>query len=567
MVLSKQRKQSLLIALIFLGFTLLTVGFIWHTQTIYVGSDRLFHLQRVEEVYQNLKHHHFWSYIATYTFGQRGQMVNIFYPWLPILPYAITQFFVKNPINAFYVVTFLKQLVALAFAYFAYKRIRSYRFEAVVFACSYCCMGYFYWDTFPRFDIGEAWALIAAPVVFSELYLLLKGEKKRWLGLTLALIWITYCHVLSAAIALFFVVILYLITNIVRRSRDWQLCEVGKSVLLYAIGTMAFSIPLLDQMAHVSVNSPTIYHFATKVKPVGKMIMASVKNQQTLDFGNLGWIIFIIPIGLFFLKKSPFFYKLNFGLGILIAAMSTRLFPWPLLQHTPIQILQFPERLLGWGSVFLAVCTAMVAGRLAQQKSDKWRLGILVILAVTSLYSDFSFIQNQHQYVAYRKARPFAIPWASPLDKATYHLNFERVPSNDYAPDKVVKQVQQLTAQQWEKQNGYHIKSAPDQVTYQFDQNSKQVDQLQFFIYQAKQYQLTINGQNVQLTQDNTMLKIPQRFVGRLKKVTVQFKVPFIYKLTRTISVLVIILLVGARVYLWVLLRREKQIRLIQAEE
>jgi hypothetical protein len=564
---NKQHRQSLLVALIFLGFTILTVGVIWHTQTIFVGSDRLFHLQRVEEVYQNFKHHHFWSYIATYTFGQRGQMVNIFYPWLPIVPYAIAHFWIKNPINSFYVVTFLKQLVALTVAYFAYKRIRPKRFEAVVFACSYCCMGYFYWDIFPRFDIGEAWALIAAPVVFSELYLLLKGEKQRWFGLTLGLIWITYCHVLSAGIALFFVVIFYLMTKLVSRSRDWQLREVGKSILLYAIGTMGFSIPLIDQVTHVSVYSPTIYNFSKNVKPISKMILTSVENQQTLDFGNLGWIIFVLPIGLFFLKNSSLFYKLNFGLGLAVTAMSTNLFPWPLLQNTPIQILQFPERLLGWSSIFLAVCTAMIAGRLAQQKGDKWRLGILLILAFTSLYSDFAFIQNQHQYIAYRKARPFAIPWASPLKQSDYHLNFERVPSNDYAPDKVVKQVQQLTAKQWEKQNGYQIKSAPNQVTYQFNQKSKQVDQLQFFIYQAKQYQVTINGQNVQLTQNNTMLKIPKRFVGKLKNVTVQFKVPFIYKLTRTISVLVVGFLLGARVYLWILLRQEQQKRLMQAEE
>lgn len=65
---------------------------------ILVGSDRMFHLERMEEAYQTLLNGHLISYISTYSFARVGQAINIFYPSLNLVIFALIHLFIKSNI-------------------------------------------------------------------------------------------------------------------------------------------------------------------------------------------------------------------------------------------------------------------------------------------------------------------------------------------------------------------------------------------------------------------------------------------------------------------------------------
>lgn len=74
-----------------------------------VGSDRMFHLERMEEAYQTLKNGHLISYVSTYSFARIGQAINIFYPSLNLVFYALVRIIVTNEVHAFYFFMFFEQ--------------------------------------------------------------------------------------------------------------------------------------------------------------------------------------------------------------------------------------------------------------------------------------------------------------------------------------------------------------------------------------------------------------------------------------------------------------------------
>lgn len=86
---NKVRKHRL--DLLYLIFLTLAAGlsslYLQQTHSLYAWADWSFHVSRVEEIYQNLKSGHFFTYIATRTFSQTG--VGSFLPLLFLLSLGI----------------------------------------------------------------------------------------------------------------------------------------------------------------------------------------------------------------------------------------------------------------------------------------------------------------------------------------------------------------------------------------------------------------------------------------------------------------------------------------------
>ena len=56
-------------------FTIISYLYVWsfvRTGIIYISSDRIFHIERLEEAYRTLKSGHLLSYISTYSAARVG---------------------------------------------------------------------------------------------------------------------------------------------------------------------------------------------------------------------------------------------------------------------------------------------------------------------------------------------------------------------------------------------------------------------------------------------------------------------------------------------------------------
>ena len=82
--------------LLFLTFSFLMIKNGIQSGKITTGTDWLFHVSRVEQIYQNLKQGSFFTFIATDVFNQSGVGTFLFYPDVFLYPWAFFRFFFKS---------------------------------------------------------------------------------------------------------------------------------------------------------------------------------------------------------------------------------------------------------------------------------------------------------------------------------------------------------------------------------------------------------------------------------------------------------------------------------------
>lgn len=81
--IESSKKWDGLVILIFLIITFTITYPLWNSHQVFVANDWSFHASRVEEIYQNLKSGHLFTYIATHISENRGCQLSF-------LPYYLS---------------------------------------------------------------------------------------------------------------------------------------------------------------------------------------------------------------------------------------------------------------------------------------------------------------------------------------------------------------------------------------------------------------------------------------------------------------------------------------------
>lgn len=149
-----------------------------YKDVIYHGPDRMFHLERLEEAYQALKNGNIVSMISTYSSSRVGQAINIFYPWINLIPYGIIRILVFKLITAYYLFMMLEQFLGLFIAYLCSLKLIKNQKSSILFAILYRFSVYILINDFARVDIGEAWATVFLPIVFLGSYTIFSANRK-----------------------------------------------------------------------------------------------------------------------------------------------------------------------------------------------------------------------------------------------------------------------------------------------------------------------------------------------------------------------------------------------------
>lgn len=186
--------------LLFLTFSFLMIKNGIQSGKITTGTDWLFHVSRVEQIYQNLKQGSFFTFIATDVFNQSGVGTFLFYPNVFLYPWAFFRFLL-NPINSFYAWYFLLTFLSFTISYFAMKEFSNDNLVmAVSFSFLYVCNNYRLLLGTSVF--GEFIASTFLPLCFLGFYELFFRNKKKWYLLSIGLSLIVYSHILSVVITI-----------------------------------------------------------------------------------------------------------------------------------------------------------------------------------------------------------------------------------------------------------------------------------------------------------------------------------------------------------------------------
>lgn len=367
---------ALVIAMIFIA-PFLDKGYLVY------GDDLHYHLSRIKEISGWLKDGVFnFPGISTRSFYSLGYGVNIFYPWLTLLPFSILGLLLKNPTNAIYVGFYFYTFVTVLIAYGCMKKFSRSWVSSTAFSILYTFSIYRTIDGITRFALAEFIALTFFPLLLLGIYEVLFGKKRYWPLVTIGFSLIVYTHVLSAFLACIYLIVFWGVSLFFIEER------VKRSLLLLFSGVVSifasagYLFGFIEEQMFQTFLQPSPMKLAGK--EIGQLVVSSFSSDlmQSSMGGvyNIGYTcILILLLGVFFLKEMSKTYKIIYSLGVITFFMTTSLFPWSLMQGTFLSVIQFPFRLMIFPTLFACLTGANLIKNVSEKYSFKIKRSILII--------------------------------------------------------------------------------------------------------------------------------------------------------------------------------------------
>lgn len=464
-------KRGILLGLFFLFFSILFVFPLMKHGVLFYGDDMAYHINRINEIVANFKHGNYFPVIYTHYFRQIGYPLNIFYPWLTLIPFAIFRLTIQNPVTAIYIGIIFYTFLTFILMYWIGRKFLSTP-ATLIFSLLYIYSGYRTIDIYARFAVGEFLALTFLPLCFYGFYEILYGDRKYWPAFTIGSTLVVLSHLLSAFIVVFFLGIIFLVSLYWLKQRWQRVCTFLLSGILALFSSAIFLLPFIGQELFQKFAQPSPATLIPKSLPT--LISASLSNNfnRVPDQGiyNIGFaLLMVIILGLVYFKKLDFKYRIIYLLGTLTFLASSNIFPWNLAQPTFFNVIQFPFRLLILPTLLLSLSGAKIFELIWQDHSTfkapvKLYQGLMMtaalLLIVLPWYSGTR---------AYREA-------ATPAVKAYHQHDFNRSVApillylTQYAPKKALPTsddvINHIAVINGQKQQLTVIKGAPNTLKF-----------------------------------------------------------------------------------------------------
>lgn len=350
-------KKRIIIALLMLGISIICIIPCLNNQ-IPQGDDMTFHILRIESVYNAIKTGQGYpSYVYSKLLEGYGYGAGLFYPDILLLPAVLFRCIGASPELAMKLYIFLILLLTCYTSYFAGKGIGRSRYAGVITMILYVMGHYHLEDIYRRAAIGEVVAMAFIPLLFLGLYDYTEDKYRRkgllCLTFTGLLLSHTITFVLSAIIAAVWVLI-----RIKKVLDKRHIMGLFVEALLCAAVTCFYWMPVLEQFADSKFYVSTNPAFLTQEEPM--TLLGILCGRLSVSFAELGILVLLIA---FAVEKKLCSKKAVYSLLICIflLVIETKLFPWKLIDKTPLVSIQFPWRLNMYTEFFVAFGIAVQA--------------------------------------------------------------------------------------------------------------------------------------------------------------------------------------------------------------
>ena len=353
------------------------------------GADLSFHLNRLlgmEGIYA--------SPINFKAFYGIGLGVNYFYPFLTYYPFLVLYRLSHSVFLGYYIYQYLLTIITFLIAYYSVSNIMVIEnkenkkdFAGLLFATLYTFSLYRLDNIVIRFAMGEFIAYAFIPLVFYGLFVILKGDYKKWYVLSIGMSLIAYSHLISLLLTGLLVGLIFIITFGFVDSKKERLLSFIVATLS-TISIFAFQLVLMgEQSLSNAIVKPVGISLNTTTHSLKDLLLnPNFDNNYTLPGFLIIVCLLVSLIGVFRLQKYD---VLIFVLTFLLIILESPLIHWPENSEHVVSSIQFIWRL----NNFITLFTAYLASKVFVSFILRKEYLIAVLIGVISLTTFFTVSQ------------------------------------------------------------------------------------------------------------------------------------------------------------------------------
>lgn len=530
-----------------------------HTGQFYADADWSFHANRVEEIFDNLKEGHFFTFIATHVFNHTGVGNFLFYPTLFLYPWAFLRF-IFGPVTAFLVWLFLIFILTVLISYFSMYSFSKNRLQSFIFSILYLAIPYNFVIALSAFDLGQTIETTFLPLIFLGIYNILWGNYKKFYPLVFGITFIAYSHVLGVLLSLEILLGIFLgkiINNKgIDRIRFWFLVKSALSTIVLSLPVI---IPYLTNYIgqNVILTGENLSGYLVGVYSLGKTFTDALSNN-----GSVGLILLIIAIfGFFYIRKNKQ-YRSFYLIGITLILFSTTIFPWFLFKKEFISIIQFPYRYTSYCAVFLAAVASKIFSHFLETKNitNAKKVTFSLVFPLVSLFLIYGstnqinnitkpYPKNVHSLEVKKNKAAYMVQPGALLNNQNYKYQFDYLVKfglTDYFPHKSHKKKNagSIISQNVKKASSTKIQNtqfSANKIIYKL--NVTKTNKVDFPFLKYKNTYAKINGKKTKILKSfRNTTKI--NLTPGNKRVEIYYKAPLIYWIGWIVSVIYLAFLI-----------------------
>ena len=355
------------------------------------GADLSFHLNRLlgmEGIYA--------SPINFKAFYGIGLGVNYFYPFLTYYPFFILYRLSHSVFLGYYIYQYLLTIITFLIAYYSVSNIMVIEnkenkkdFASLLFATLYTFSLYRLDNIVIRFATGEFIAYAFIPLVFYGLFVILKGDYRKWYILSIGMSLVAYSHLISLLLTALLVGFIFIISFVFLNSKKERLLSFIVATLS-TISIFAFQLVLMgEQSLSNAIVKPQGVNLNTTGHSLKDLLLnLNFDNNYTLPGFLIIVCLIISIIGIFKLQKYDVFI---FVFTLILIFLESPLVHWPENSEHIVSSIQFIWRL----NTFITLFTAYLASKVFVSLSLRKEYLIGVLIGVIGLTTFFTVSQAQ----------------------------------------------------------------------------------------------------------------------------------------------------------------------------
>lgn len=412
--IKKHQQLVIIVSFALLSFLSLYIVYVQNGH-ILIGDDYHFHQNRIEGLALSIKNGIFFPKISYFFIGGYGYASSLFYPDFYLYLPAFLRLAGLSLASSYIIFAVVINFGTFLLTYFSGRWMQLSKSKSYLFSLLYTLSIYRLQDLLNRQAIGELLAMSFFPVVLASIYLLRKGQYSKWPLLTFAMTAIGLAHFISLEIISLFIAG-YILLNAKQFFQKQPLFALVKATVLTLLLLAFYLIPVMEQMLHTTfqVTANPLVLISERSYSLWELFANSFKNSVFhASSANIG---IILLLGLL-VYTSCSFKKITQTKDLLILAllflfMTTNIFPWQLFNHTPLNTIQFPWRLL---SLVTLLASFLIAndelGLFKKIPSSPVILCICVLIGVVIYEAETLSTESKRvlSYEKYDQTNPFYI--------------------------------------------------------------------------------------------------------------------------------------------------------------
>lgn len=503
--------------------------------------DLCYHLIRIEGIKDGLLAGQFPVVIYPEAMHGNGYL-NCMYPNTFLFIPAFLRICGVSMADSFKFLMIVCNFATAFLTYHCARNLGGSRKAALLASLLYSCCPYRFTNLYARGAIGEFLAMTFFPLLFTGLYHVLIGDRKKWGYLVLGMTGLLQTHILSVTLAGIFCLlfgILYLRQVIAER----RLIEIAKAAVVSILLNIGFLVPFVDfykneNLWQSALDIGSYQEYAMNLS--GLLGMQTTGDYHVLTLGiPLAVCAFIALAVLICEDRQDSFVLCLTVLGIVLLYMMTNFFPGRAMMELPVFSLilskvQFAWRLLCPVSLLFALAGSLCLFR--SKALSAYRPAICVVLAALCLLSasrfrDEDFAYSDKGYTTGHEDKLTGIPKGANTVVYPYEWRLKNTLDNGIITDIVLSDDAAVQIESFERQGTTTMLSYTASAPGQYADLPIQ----HYMGYEA----VDESGTQIPLeTGYNNKIHVLLNGDGNPHKITVSYRIPVSYTLSVWLSIL-----------------------------